>query len=163
MKKLHFLFIILLSFFSCNTEIPTQFSEEALNDTFITLDAESLAFKNILETHKGKIILIDVWATWCRDCLVGMPKVEALQSEYKDVVYMFLSLDRSESAWKKGIKKYNIKGEHYFMQSGWKGAFGDFLDLSWIPRYMLINKTGEIVVFDVIEANEEKLIQALKK
>ena len=76
---------------------------------------------------------------------------------------MFLSLDKNQKAWKKGIKRYNVNGEHYFMQSGWKGAFGDFLDLSWIPRYMLINKTGEIVVFDVIEANEEKLIQALKK
>ncbi len=163
MYKISYLLIVLLSVFSCNTEAPTQFSETALNDTFITQNGESVAFKTILEAHKGKTIVIDIWASWCGDCLQGMPKVKALQSEYKDVVYVFLSLDKNQDAWKRGIKRHDVNGEHYFMQSGWKGAFGNFVNLNWIPRYMVINEVSEIVVFDVIKADDDKLIEALKK
>jgi thiol-disulfide isomerase/thioredoxin len=162
MNKINILLVLLISLFSC-AEDPAQFSEKALNDTFITLEGKEVTFQSILEKHKGKTIVIDVWASWCGDCLRGMPKVKELQSEYEDVVYVFLSLDRAQEAWKKGIKKYNVVGNHYFMQSGRKGDFGDFLDLDWIPRYLVINEASEIVVYDVIEANDKKLIAALKK
>lgn len=163
MKKMNYILILLFSIFSCNTEVPTQFSKDALNDTFITLEGEDITFKSILEKHKGKTIVIDVWASWCGDCLRGMPKVKKLQSEYKDVVYLFLSLDKTQKAWKKGIKKYNVEGNHYFMQSGWKGAFGDFLNLDWIPRYLVINKAGNIEIFKAVKADDNKLVNALKK
>lgn len=163
MNKMNYLLVLLISFFSCNVEKPTRFSEEALNDTFITLGGDEVSFDSILEKHKGKTIVIDVWASWCGDCLRGMPKVKELQAEYKDVVYVFLSLDRGQDAWKRGIEKYNIEGDHYYMQSGWKGPFGNFLNLDWIPRYLVVNEANEIVVFKVIEANDEKLIKALKK
>lgn len=162
-NKMNYILILLLSVFSCNTEVPTQFSEDALNDTFITLEGNNIAFKDILKTHKGKTIVIDIWASWCRDCIVGMPKVKVLQSEYKDAVYMFLSLDKNQKAWKKGIKRYNVNGEHYFMQSGWKGAFGNFVNLDWIPRYIVINKAGNIELFKAIKAGDDKLIKAIKK
>lgn len=163
MKKTNYILILLFSIFSCNTEVPTQFSEEALNDTFITLEENNTTFKDILSTHKGKTILIDLWATWCKDCIVGMPKIKALQNEFKDVVFVFLSLDKNEKAWKRGIKKYNLTGEHYFIQSGWDGVFCDFINLNWIPRYMVINKAGNIELFKAVKADDDKLIQAIKK
>jgi hypothetical protein len=92
-----------------------------------------------------------------------MPKVKALQSQFKDVSYVFLSLDRSEKAWKRGIKKYHVVGNHYYMQNGKDCPFANFANISWIPRYMVVNKAGEIVVFDVIKADDNKLIEALKK
>lgn len=162
MKKTSYLLILLFSIFSCNTEAPKQFSEDALNDTFITLQGDNIAFKDILETHKGKTILIDIWASWCKDCIQGMPKVKALQAEHKDVVYVFLSLDKNQNAWKKGIEKYKVNGEHYFMQSGWEGAFGKFVNLDWIPRYMVINKAGNIELFKAIKADDNQIIKALK-
>ena len=155
------LLIVLLSIFSCNTETPTQFSEEALNDTFITLEGNSVPFKDILETYKGQTIFIDIWASWCSDCIKNMSKVKALQQDYEDVTYIFLSLDKSEDAWKKGVKKHEVKGEHYFMQSGWKGAFGEFVNLNWIPRYMVIGKDGTIKLFKAVKANDKKIKQNL--
>ncbi|GAA3653385.1 TlpA family protein disulfide reductase [Flavivirga jejuensis] len=163
MKKINYLLIVLISFLSCNTESPIQFSEAALNDTFMSFEGDEITFKSILEKHKGKTIVIDIWASWCGDCIKGMPKVKALQSEYKDVVYVFLSLDRGEAAWKRGIEKYQVKGDHYYMPSGKKCPFADFVKIDWIPRYMVINKANEIVVFNVIEADDDKLLKALKK
>lgn len=162
MKKTFILLVLIISFLSCDNE-PKEFSKEALTDTFVTLDDKSISLKNILESHKGKPIVIDIWASWCSDCIKGMPKVKALQEKYKDVAYVFLSLDRSVEAWKRGIEKYDVKGDHYFMASGKDCDFANFVNISWIPRYMVINKAGEIVVFNVIEANDDKLIEALKK
>ena len=164
MKKVIFLLVIFLTILSCKSQgNPTKFSQEALNDIFITLQGDSVTLKNILEAHKDKIIVIDIWASWCGDCIKGMPKVKTLQEEYPDVAYVFLSLDRSVEAWKRGIEKYEVKGDHYFMASGKDCDFADYVNISWIPRYMVINKASEIVVFNVIEANDDKLIDALKK
>ncbi len=164
MKKIIVPFLIFLIVLSCKSQDnPTKFSQEALNDTFTMLDGNSIAFKDILETYKGKTIVIDIWASWCGDCLKSMPKVKTLQKEYPDVAYVFLSLDRGVEAWKKGIKKYQVEGNHYYMPSAKKCDFANFVNISWIPRYMVINKAGEIVVFNVIEADDDKLIEALKK
>ncbi|GAA4884540.1 TlpA disulfide reductase family protein [Flaviramulus aquimarinus] len=157
-----YLIVLLISFLSCKTE-PKTFSDEALQDTFLNLGGNSVTFKSILEAHKGKTVVIDIWASWCGDCIKGMPKVKTLQAAFKDVSYVFLSLDRGEDAWKRGIKKYNVVGDHYYMPNGKKCDFADFVNISWIPRYMVVNKAGEIVVFNVIEANDNKLIEALKK
>lgn len=162
MSKLKYILVFLITFLSCK-EAPTKFSAEALKDTFITLEGHSITFQEILVAHKGKTILIDIWASWCGDCIKGMPKVKALQSKYKEVSYVFLSLDRGDASWKRGIKKYNVVGNHYYMQNGKECDFADFVNISWIPRYMVVNKAGEIVVFDVIEADDEKLIEAIKK
>lgn len=161
MRKL--LLICVFAFISCNAQNPTEFSKEALNDSFISLEGKELAFKDVINQYKGKKVLIDVWASWCRDCIVGMPKLIKLQEEYKDVVYLFLSLDKTQEEWKSGIKKYNIKGEHYFLTSGWKGSFGSFVNLDWIPRYMVINESGEISLFKAIHADDNKVLEALKK
>ena len=162
MHKMNYILVILLTFFSCNTEKPTQFSEEALNDTFITLQGENIQFKDILNKHKGQTILIDVWASWCRDCIKGMPKIKKIQEENPDVVYLFLSLDKNINSWKKGIDKYQVKGEHYYMQSGWKGSFGEFLDLDWIPRYMVVDKQGDIKLYKAIKATDNNIIKSLR-
>ena len=162
MRRISYILVLLLSVLSCNTKNPNAFSEAALNDTFTTLDGNQITLKSILEKHKGKTIVIDIWASWCGDCIKGMPKVKALQNQFKDVTFLFFSLDRAEDAWKRGIKKYDVQGEHYFMQNAKKCDFADFVNISWIPRYMVINKAGEIVVFDVIKANDIKLIEALK-
>lgn len=162
MRIYAFLLVTLTGLLSCKSgPDPTQFSETALNDTFISLKGDSVAFKDILKKHQGETLFIEVWASWCGDCLKGMPTVKKIQQDHPDVSYVFLSLDRDQEAWKKGIKKYQVQGEHYFMQSGWKGPFGDFLDLDWIPRYMIVDKTGKIILYNAEKASDKRITQNL--
>ena len=163
MNKLKNLLIVCLVLFGVRamSQVPTTFSNEALKDTFITLEGETVTFKDILESHKGQNLVIDIWASWCGDCLRGLPKVKALQQDHEEVSYIFLSLDRSQEAWKNGIEKHEIKGDHYFMQSGWKGPFGTFVALDWIPRYMVVDKEGNIKLFKAIEADDKKIKDVL--
>lgn len=157
-----YIIILCLSLASCNFETPTQFSEAALNDVFTNLDGEDVSFSSILESHKDKTILIDVWATWCKDCIEDFPVEKALQQEFPEASYVFLSLDRSEAAWKRGIKKYKIQGDHYFINSGKDGPFREFLNSNWTPRYLVVDKQGNIKLFKAKKASDSRIKEALK-
>jgi thiol-disulfide isomerase/thioredoxin len=160
-KKVICVFLIGLVL-SCNFEKPVQFSHEALNEKLNTLKGESITLESVLNKYKGQTILIDVWASWCADCIKGMPDVKALQNEFNDVEFVFLSVDRNEAIWKRSIQKYNVRGEHYFVPTGQNGAFGDFLNSNWIPRYMVIDKEGSIKLFKAKRATDSRIKEALK-
>ena len=166
MKKILLLPLILLAFTACKEEkkeTPTNFTEAALNDTMTALDGTEMQFKEILEKYKGNPIVIDVWASWCPDCVKGMPKVHKLQEQFPNAVYLFLSYDKTPESWKKGIEKYEAKGEHYLIGSAWKGGtFSESIELDWIPRYMLVDKESNIAFYYAKEADNEELIATLK-
>jgi thiol-disulfide isomerase/thioredoxin len=163
MKKILSLLVIALSTLSCSQAQQTEFKEEALSNTMKTVENTDITFQEILKKYEGKIIVIDVWASWCPDCIKGMPKVKELQEKYTDVTYLFISMDKNYDAWKKGIEKYAVQGEHYLTSDGMKGVFGKSIKLDWIPRYMVVDKTGKIALFKVIEADDDKLIETLEK
>lgn len=163
MKKMLSLLVIALSTLSCSQAQQTEFKEEALSNTMKTVENTDITFQEILKKYEGKTIVIDVWASWCPDCIKGMPKVKELQEKYSDVTYLFISMDKSYDAWKKGIEKYAVQGEHYLTSDGMKGVFGKSIKLDWIPRYMVVDKTGKIALFKVIEADDDKLIETLEK
>ena len=160
MKKIIAVFILVVTF-SINAQ-EKQFTTKALNDVLLTEEGAEIIFSDILETYKGKTILIDIWAGWCSDCIKGMPKVKKLQKKNKNVVFLFLSLDKTEENWQKAIKTFKIKGEHYYLASGWKGAFCSTIDLDWIPRYIIVNPEGEIVLYKAIKADDPRIESVLK-
>ena len=157
------LLFFILAVTSCTRAQKTEFPQEVLNDIFLTLEEQELTFSEILNTHKGKTIVIDVWANWCRDCIIGMPKLKELQGDYPDVAFIFLSMDKSIGSWKAGLKKYNLKGSHYFLTSGWKGDFSKGIDLDWIPRYMIVDSEGGIILYRAIEADDTAIKEVLDK
>lgn len=162
MKKLTLL-LLLLIVFSCKAqEEPIVFSEKALAAIFIDTEGSNVQFSKILNKYKGKQVVIDVWASWCKDCIVGMPKINQLQKDNPETVFLFLSLDKSLGSWRKGIEKYEVKGEHYYMKSGWKGEFATFIDLDWIPRYLIIDKNQNIKLFRAVKADDKNIKAILK-
>lgn len=158
--------IVLLSllFASCTFIAPKQFSEKALNDELYNLAGEKITFQKIINQYKGKKVLIDVWASWCADCIKGLPKVKELQKEFPEVVFLFLSVDEKTTSWINGVEKHQLKGEHYNLPKGMKnGDFVDFLSLYWIPRYLVVDKKGAISLFKATKSSDKKIVEALKK
>ena len=162
MNKISVLLLLMISV-GCSVDAPKRFSEKALQDKVITLHNDTVTFNKVLEKHQGKKIMLEVWASWCGDCIEGMPKVKELQKEFPDVVFLFVSLDKSLEDLKAGIDRYNVTGEHYFLPSEWKGDLGTFLGLDWIPRYMVLDERGQIVLFKAVKSDDSRIIDALKK
>lgn len=162
MKKILVLLLAVISF-SCSQAQKSSFSKEALSETLLSFDGNQIPFEDILKTHKGKTLLIEVWASWCGDCIKAMPKVKELQANNPDVDYVFISMDKNDTKWKNGIEKYQIKGEHFMANDQMKGVFGKAIDLDWIPRYIIIDKTGKIVIYRAVETDFEKINESLRE
>ncbi|MFC2109594.1 TlpA family protein disulfide reductase [Bacteroidota bacterium] len=155
--------LVLFVLTSClSAQDKTVFSAEGLADEMVSIDGEKQTFGEIINQYKGKEVLIDVWASWCGDCLKSMPKLKEIQKENPEMVYLFLSVDKNEAVWKRAIKKYNIIGEHYFVSSGWNGPFNSAIKLDWIPRFMLVDKNGGIKLWKAKSSSSSKLKNAIK-
>ncbi|PKH49171.1 redoxin [Tenacibaculum sp. Bg11-29] len=163
MRKNLVLVIATYLLFSCSVYNPVEFSSKALEDTFISMNNEEVKFKDILIKNKGKKIVIDIWASWCKDCLKGLPKIKKLQETNLEIVYLYLSLDRGVGPWKEGVSRLGIKGQHYYIKTGWEGDFCKFLGLSWIPRYLVVDEEGKIIIFNETKITDNLITEILKK
>jgi thiol-disulfide isomerase/thioredoxin len=156
MKKILIL-LVAITCFSCSQAQKNEFSKEALTETLLSESGKQIPFADILKNHSGKTILIEVWASWCGDCIKAMPTIKEFQTKYPKVDYVFISMDKTADKWRDGIEKYDIEGDHYMANDQMKGVFGKAIDLDWIPRYIIIDKSGKIVIYRAIETDFEKI------
>ena len=100
---------------------------------------------------RGKVLVIDVWATWCSSCLAGMPKYMALRDKYKgngNIEFITVSIDRSnvKKLWKSTIAKKGMEGMiNLFPDCAEQSQFESDYHISGVPRYIVIDKNGNIV------------------
>src|SRR6476620_431564 len=100
MKKAILLFATIAAISCTNAQ---DFSKEAKNEKLTALDGGKVSFGDILEKYKGQTLMIEVWASWCGECVKAMPKLKEVQAANPDIAYLFLSMDRAEDKWKAGI------------------------------------------------------------
>ena len=162
MKRI-LLVLIAFATFSCSKAQKKEFSKEALSETLLSTDGSQVLFKDIIKKYKGKTLVIEVWASWCGDCVKAMPKIKELQAQNPDVKYLFISMDKTADQWKNGIEKHAIKGDHFMANDQMKGVFAKALDIDWIPRYIIVDKKGNIVLYRAIETDFDKINETLKK
>ena len=96
---------------------------------------------------KGKLLFIDIWATYCPDCRKELPALEVLQEDYKaePITFVSISVDRDKEAWKTMVKEKKLGGIHLYASPETKELFKELYDLRSIPRYMLIDEKGNII------------------
>jgi thiol-disulfide isomerase/thioredoxin len=163
MKKIIYCVLTTIVTFACSNAQKSEFSKESLSQKLIALDASEISFERVLKKHAGKVLVIEVWASWCSDCVKAMPKVKEMKSNNPEVNYIFISMDKTFEKWQAGIEKHELKGDHYWVTDGMKGEFGKSLDIDWIPRYIVIDKKGKIKIYRAIETDFEKINEELKK
>ncbi len=163
MKKIVLCLLLTITTLSCSNAQKKEFSKESLSQKLITIENNEISFDKILKKHLGKVTVIEIWASWCGDCVKAMPKVKDMQANNPNVDYVFISMDKAFDKWQGGIEKHELKGNHYWATDGMKGAFGKSIDLDWIPRYIVIDKKGKIVIYRAIETDFGKINEQLKK
>lgn len=120
-------------------------------------------FSRLIAPHKGKIIYVDIWGTWCLPCKEEMKYVgtikEALQG--KEIVFLYLANGSPVKAWENIIKEYHLTGhqvEHYNLPSAQQNMVERYLGVRSFPTYMVIDKQGKIINKDPLRPSRGKLL-----
>nr|WP_314499028.1 thioredoxin-like domain-containing protein [uncultured Chryseobacterium sp.] len=168
MKQLMTFLMLGIFTFGCSQKTPevlkTKFSKEALQQKLEDENGKNISVQEILNQHKGKILVIDFWAGWCRDCLKALPKAEELEKNNPDIDFVFFSLERSKDKFDSSLERFNMKDkENYWFSSGWKNDFNNYVDLNWIPRYMVIDQKSKIAKYYAISPEDPEIQATIDK
>ncbi|MDV2458225.1 alkyl hydroperoxide reductase [Elizabethkingia anophelis] len=168
MKRAILFFGIILSGLAIAQQTPkvlkTIFTKEALAKKITAENGDVISIKDVFSKHKGKVIVLDLWAGWCRDCILALPKAEELEKNNPEVHFVFFSLDRNREGFDKSLEKFNMKGkENYWFSEGWKNNFNNYIDLNWIPRYLVIDQKTKIAKYYAITPDDPEIQTTINK
>lgn len=118
-----------------------------------------------LSDFRGKLVYIDIWATWCSPCIEQYPYFKNLEKQYnnKDIVFVTISTDhlKDYDKWKNMVKSQDESAYSLFAKNSFGPDFISFYRVRYIPRFILIGKKGEIISPDAPMPSDKEAIEKL--
>jgi peroxiredoxin len=116
-----------------------------------------------LSDLRGKYVLVEFWASWCRDCRIENPEVVAVYKEFHDKGFEIfaVSLDREKEAWLGAIEKDNLTWIHVSELKGWNGEVSQKFSVSSIPSNLLIDTEGKIIARNVFGSELHRIVDEI--
>ncbi len=118
-----------------------------------------------LSDFKGKVVVVDVWATWCGPCKKEIPSLKAMEKDYhgKDVVFMSISVDevKDKQKWKDFVKKEELTGVQLFGGNGIQSDVSKFYKITAIPRFMVFDKKGNVATAEAPRPSDPALAKLI--
>lgn len=120
-----------------------------------------------LSDYKGKLVYIDVWATWCGPCTAQIPHLKKLEEKYhgKDIEFLSISVDKQKDhqKWIDYVNNENLKGVQLIADKAFDSDVAKAYGINAIPRFMLIDKDGNIVTIDAPRPSSDEAENLIKK
>lgn len=110
------------------------------------LMSDSRILEEIRTKHKGKLVYIDFWATWCKPCVRQFEHARRLKQElqYKDVAFVYLCAMSKEQEWQKMVQEHDLKGDHYLLDKKEYDTLSKIFSQRGFPHYSILNEQGTI-------------------
>lgn len=149
--------------YSFTNSIPNEAKKEAVKKKLINLaqyetgkPAPIFSFEdnagNVrnLKEFVGKLVFIDVWASWCGPCIAEIPFSKTVYQKYKnnpDIQFLTLSIDENKENWEKALRMHQLNDgiQGISFPGGFNSDFAKKYSIQGIPSYILIDKSGNMV------------------
>ena len=151
-----------------STWLTTQYLPRFYTDTGTYLPAAKFineeGHEKTLADFRGKILYVDIWATWCGNCLVKFPYQEQLLKRLKvihldtSIQIINISIEDTKSEWKRALKKYNPIGINLYSSDT---SLYTKWNIKSLPAYLILDSTGKVLGKDITEPDEPVTIDYL--
>jgi thiol-disulfide isomerase/thioredoxin len=136
-------------------------SLEPLDLRFTALDGRDVD----LRKWRGKVVLLDIWATWCVPCVKEMPQILALYRDYHSagLEIVGISLDKERLVLERFVEKNAIPWPQYFQGNSPRNEFVDRFGITGIPQMWLVRRDGTVASFNTRDHLVEEVANELQR
>ena len=131
---------------------------------------DEAGFQKLVDSHKGKVVLYQFWATWCEPCRAEMPQLVRLENKLRSEGFELVTISADEperdAAAEKILKKFAVHGQGYRRQAQYDDRFITAIDPKWsgaLPALFLYDKHGRKVRSFIGETDMGSLEAAIRK
>jgi thiol-disulfide isomerase/thioredoxin len=117
--------------------------------SFVDINGKEVRQPDLL----GKVVYIDFWATWCAPCKEHIRYIQSTieETKDKDIVYLFISVDKDPNKWRNYVKENNLGGIHVNDQ---QGLVSMYWNIQALPNYFLLGKDGRVAINSFIKSKK---------
>lgn len=140
-------YVLILTGYTAAQQSKIEVGEQAPEITLSKPDDSSFSLSSL----KGKVVLIDFWATWCAPCVGEQPELKTLYNTFSDQVkgqqfeILGVSLDKNKESWQKAIDRFGINWIQVSDLKFWKSPVAKAYNIEELPFNVIIDGEGKIM------------------
>lgn len=145
--------------FSINAKAQPKYGQYAYEISLPSVNGDTLKLSSL----KGKVVLLDFWASWCSPCRASNRRLTKLYPKYKNEGFEIfaVSIDDKKKDWERAIKRDKISWLEVIDPGGWSAPVVEKWRIDGIPTSYLIDKTGKLVGMDLEGKDLENSLKEL--
>ena len=127
---------------SYNNALRVKPGNEAPEFTLTDINGDEVS----LSDFRGKVVYLDFWASWCGPCMREVPYAKELKKRFEgeeDLIFLYVSVDEDESAWRRTIEEREIQGVHLRVH-GMQHEIAQAYNVRGVPSFFIIDRDGII-------------------